>query len=61
MFGIRRRSTGQVVESGFKNREEGKPLRNDLNSKHYGKKPVPVMVREFYIVRTVNHPLGSSQ
>jgi hypothetical protein len=60
-FGIRRRSTGKIVESGFMAREIGKPLRNALNKAYYGKKDVPTSNAEYYIVRTENHYRGSSK
>lgn len=59
MFAIRRRSTGKIVESGFKSREEGKELRNKMNKKFY--KEVPEYDREYYIVRTKNHRKGESR
>jgi len=61
MYAIRRRSTGEIVESGFAKRQEGKPKRDNLNADHYGKSPVPDNFREFYIVRSVNHPKGLSK
>ena len=61
MFAIRRRSKKKIVESGFKNREEGKPIRDELNDLFYskGKKHQPE-VKEHYIVRTKNHHRGRS-
>lgn len=60
MFDIRRRSTGKIVESGFKNREESKPSRDALNKEFYGKKPVPDYDREFYTARSIRHYRGFS-
>lgn len=61
MFIIRRRSTGKIIERGFKNRKEGKPSRDGLNYKHYGKSKVPNYNREFYIARSHKHRLGPSK
>ena len=61
MFAIRRRSTKQIIESGFSNREAGKPIRDEFNDLHYtkGKKHQPE-IKEYYIVRTKNHYRGKS-
>jgi hypothetical protein len=60
MFVIRRRSTGKIIERGFKNREEAKINRNPLNAKHY-KNNVPLYNREYYVARSNRHRLGQSK
>ena len=61
MFAIRRRSAGLIVESGFKNRQEGKPVRDAFNNLYYikGGEHQPE-IKEYYIVRTKNHYRGKS-
>ena len=59
LFAIRRRSTKQIIETGFANRQAGKPLRDSYNKAHY-KGSVPENQREYYIVRTENHFRGRS-
>jgi hypothetical protein len=62
-FNIRRRSTGKIVESGFKTREKAKPQRDALNKKYYDSKdlPVPLNNREFYVTRSHQHRFGKSK
>jgi len=60
MFVIRRRSTGKIVERGFKNRQEAKTIRNPLNIAHH-KNRVPNHNREYYVARSPNHRLGPSK
>ena len=56
MYIIRRRSNNQIVERGFKTREDAKPNRDIHNDKYY-KTGVPEHNREFYVTKCpVNHP-----
>lgn len=64
MFVIKRRSTGKIAvrDTGgkpvfFPNREEAKPTRDRMNNDHYGKKPVPLNNREYYVARSNRHRL----
>lgn len=61
MFDIRRRSTGKIIERGFKNRESAKPNRDKLNISHYGVDKNPQHNREYYVARSHKHRLELSK
>ena len=61
MFDIRRRSTGKIIERGFKKRQDGKDNRDKLNIAHYGLGKVPEHNREYYMARSYNHRFGPSK